>query len=534
MSEARTDLHDFLARKLSTLLILFLAAAGMIAIFYATRWGTGTSPDSVAYIGAARSLLQGDGLSVPFGESINAPMTHHAPLYPLLLALPGLFGADPVVNARWWEILLFGSNLLFAGAVLKTLFRDSLWIPVWGTFFILTANPMLEIHLMAWTEPVFILLGMAGLFILAEYLSRPRKLILAAASLLIGLAFLARYSGAALVIAGAVAIFLWGGKKWQAKLLDIAILGLISCLPIIFWMLRNLSVSGTATNRQFAFHPIGRGHLWQSLSTLSSWLLIPAGTHSLIKLIPWLALFAAGLFVFAASWRQGRYGPALPRLGETPREACFLGILVVYLIAYAVFTAASLSFFDANTPLNNRILSPIYLPVLILAMYTTREFSRRLSKSLPFQLGFIAVGLVLSSFYFLHDVSWIEQLHLQGTGYLDSTWRHSQVMAYLQTLPPGVPIFSNAPEPVYLLTGRPAYMLPRKFDTVTQQANPEYLHDLDRMEAQIEKENGVAAYIDAVQRWTLTGEDEIKASTSLVLLYSADDGAVFGTRAQAP
>ena len=154
--------------------------------------------------------------------------------------------------------------------------------------------------------------------------------------------------------------------------------------------------------------------------------------------------------------------------------------------------------------------------------------------NIPYQVGFIAAGLVLSGFFFLHDVSWIGQLHRQGIGYLDSTWRHSQVMAYLQTLPPGVPVFSNAPEPVYLLTGRPTYMLPRKFDTVTHQANPDYPHDLVQMETQIEKENGVAAYIDSVQRWTLAGEEEIKASPSLVLLYSADDGAVFGTRAQAP
>src|SRR4030042_2103472 len=83
--------------------ILGALFAGFSGVLVTTRWGIGASPDSVAYLGVAHNLMSGRGLSLPFGDLADTPLTRFPPLYPMLLAGLGQVAGDPVVAARWLQ-----------------------------------------------------------------------------------------------------------------------------------------------------------------------------------------------------------------------------------------------------------------------------------------------------------------------------------------------------------------------------------------------------------------------------------------------
>src|SRR4051794_22363658 len=76
-----------------------VSIAGMLALAYATQSGAGLSPDSRGYLSSARFILQGKGISNLDGNGTVVPLTHFAPLYPILLAGSGA-GGDPLDRAR--------------------------------------------------------------------------------------------------------------------------------------------------------------------------------------------------------------------------------------------------------------------------------------------------------------------------------------------------------------------------------------------------------------------------------------------------
>ena len=109
-------------RKFATAFIVILALIGLLTILYANSIAVGVGPDSAAYIASARSLLKGDGLSIPTGIDDPNPMTHFAPLYPSLLGLLGTTGLDLNVIAKGLNAFLFFSTLFLTGYVV---FRSS-------------------------------------------------------------------------------------------------------------------------------------------------------------------------------------------------------------------------------------------------------------------------------------------------------------------------------------------------------------------------------------------------------------------------
>jgi len=162
-------------QKSNVVIVSALAIIGVILLLLVTRFGIGTSPDSIIYLRAARNLVQGQQLE----------MTHHAPLYAVVLATIGTATIDPFDVARWLNALLFGANILLVGLMVAS-FAENLWLPAVASTVILISLPMLTIHAMAWTEPMFILLGFLGFFLLAAFLERSKLLLLVACAFLFG------------------------------------------------------------------------------------------------------------------------------------------------------------------------------------------------------------------------------------------------------------------------------------------------------------------------------------------------------------
>ncbi len=500
-------------------LILF-SLAGAIILLAATAQGIGLSPDSASYIGAARNLLHGHGLSVPFGNPQNRAMTHFAPLFPVALACLGKFGIDPLEAARWLNALLFGLNILLVGLMLRSYAPASFWTPILGSFLMLTSVIVLWVHSWAWSEPLFIFLGLSGLWLLARHLEHPKPPLLFGSSALIALAWLARYPGVALAAAGLVGILLLSRETTRVKFHDCAIFLGVSLVPISLWMLRNFSVAGSATNRRLAFHSIDTANFMLGLRSISAWML-PRGTSALfggVMLISLLlCLTIAGAVVWAEEERQAR------EFSGHVRSLPFL--LAIFVLTYGATIIFSMLFLDANITLDNRILAPVHICVIVILLCWGHRLIGGADRN---SIGtaacvacafFAAVYAGRAAYAFAHT-------RKHGLGYSSAAWQNSAMMREIRSLPPSLTIFTNAPAAVYSVAGRASLPVPAKADLYTLRVNENYGDELVEMRRQLATGAALLAYFNS-SSWHLPSEDELREQLRLQPVRTFPEGAFY-------
>ena len=96
------------------------ATIGFVGVILCTPNGIGIYSDSVVYVGVARNLLRGEGVTYFDDNGQMTTVTHYAPLYPFMLAGLGVAGVDPLEGARWLNALLFASNIMLASWIVFT------------------------------------------------------------------------------------------------------------------------------------------------------------------------------------------------------------------------------------------------------------------------------------------------------------------------------------------------------------------------------------------------------------------------------
>ena len=93
--------------------LLAISLLGVIIILVNTsKLGPGISHDSVAYIYAAKSLLNGDGYAY-FGYT--SPFIQWPPLFPTILAAANGIGMDVLTASRIINAIVFGWIIFFSG-----------------------------------------------------------------------------------------------------------------------------------------------------------------------------------------------------------------------------------------------------------------------------------------------------------------------------------------------------------------------------------------------------------------------------------
>jgi hypothetical protein len=496
-----------------TALALLLPLLGMIALGLMTRHGIGTSPDSVQYIRTARDLIAADG-----GQAGPRAGAQFAPLYSLLLAGAGAVGVDPMDGARWLNVIVFGLNIAIVGLIVQRTTRNTGWLWALGSVFVLGSMPVLSVHVAALSEPVFLLFGLVGLYWLGRYLENRRRGVLVAAAIAVSLAFLARYAGAAWVLAGGLAILAWGPRPLLRRAGDAALFGVLSSMPMLVWLVQNAAAGGSATGRELLFHPIGKAHLWQALYTTSGWILIPASAPNSVRLAVWLAA-AVALIAVVVSRSTAR--PPMPRP---------VAVLAVFIGCYLAFVVASISLFDANTPLDDRILLPVFAASVVVALYLVDAAWPRLEGRPVLRYGAAGAIAIFTAAHVANGVAVAAATYESGWGLSSRQWQASPTVARARALPIGVPVFSNAPEILYLHTGRLAQPIPKKVLLMTQQPNAAFAAQLAEMRHVLSRSCGVVVYFrNLAGQKAAPSERELAQRLSLRITAEARDGAVLGT-----
>jgi 4-amino-4-deoxy-L-arabinose transferase-like glycosyltransferase len=339
-----------------SLLLVPLGIVGAIFMGWLTPFGVGIYVDSLYYISSARNLIAGIGMGRVTGLGDFKPMTHYPPFYSIVSAFFHMLGLPELTTARWISILSFGLSIVLVGLIIYQR-SHSKFFSVFSAILILLSNPILRNFSWAMTEPLYIVLMLFSLLFFGLYLGNSLRHWLILAAIFTSLALFTRYVGFALVGALCIVLILNRQQTWHSRIRDLIIFLAITLLPTLAWLLRNWLVSETLTNRALNWHPISSENIAFLIKAVNSWGLLPQRlvvgreTIAFVGIVICLAL--VGLFWFLR---------VLPKPGKAPLQE-FTLLITAWLYVGLLFT--SLFFLDATTRLENRILLPLYVLILL-------------------------------------------------------------------------------------------------------------------------------------------------------------------------
>lgn len=500
--------------------LIVLALVGAACLLFVTRDGICTLSDSAYYVGAARTLLNNHAFGVPLPGGGYKPLTVWPPMYPALLAAIGAFGPDPLEAARWLHALLFGMNIFMVGLLTKRTVKGTGLFPLAASVLVLSSVHLLGIHWLALSEPLFIFLLLLSLYLLTRYVesSEVRWLICAAGA--VAGAWLTRYAGASLVATGIIAIVYLGRSAIRKRLFHAALFTVLSSLPAALWMARNHLVAGSATSKHLAWHPVSLSLLEEYLYQLMlmSW---PVGM--IVSAVAAIALAGFCLtLALGAKREKARLG--LPVLQRVP---------LLFIICYLGLVLVSISLLDANLAQDTwRLLLPVYVVGLVFVLGLAQQLLRSMEKQETLRrLAFVCAVAYVCAFAY-PGINWTlnarsnEPEDFVNTNYTSKFWTRSKVIQEIQSLPADTPVYTNGPDALYLLTGRPTYSLPFKFFAETQKANPKYEEEMQKMSAQL-RDGGVIVLLRTHEFSNLPTKKELKEALSLGLVSKGPVGAIY-------
>jgi 4-amino-4-deoxy-L-arabinose transferase-like glycosyltransferase len=489
------------------LFLCALCVLGLVAVWlmlYSTPFGIGIWLDSLHYVSAAESLMDGLGFGRVSGCGSFKPMTHYPPFYSLTLAAFSPLGLSPIRAARVVSALCYGLTVTLSGLAIYKIDKNRL-LALLGAGLMLISPIVLKTFSWALSEPLFIPLFLASFLVLSLYFEKPLPTYLLVAGGLLGMAFLTRYVGIAFIVSAEILLFLDHRINLKPKLRDMTLLGVLSIGPVILWLIRNFIWMRTVADRNLDWHP-PETEAWVSLSsTILGWFLPKTWTAGWE--ISWLIGFMIiGTFCLVAwvyiSWRQGKLSWKVPSL-----ELLFVASIIVYMVLLGI----SLTFFDPNTVLNDRILIPVYILLIILLISQAgRAIQSR--QRIPKALVLICLGLFLV--WQIHGgYLMIRDLRKDGQGYASSVWRSALIVKELKELRSSL-VYSNDITAVYFLAGTPACSIPSRGD---QKA-------LTVMRDKLEQENAVLAIFGRKVSGEFMPYEEI--ISGLLPIYEQSDGVI--------
>ena len=418
------------------------AAAAFAAVLWITRPpGPGLDPDTMSYLGAARSFAESGRFRIPAGgwESPDptSALSHFPPGFSFVLAGPVALGAAPIGAARVVEALAAAAT-----AALVT------WLAASGTgllggalagVFLFVTPALATDHARVLSEPLFLALSVLVLLLMVRSPDRPLGYGIVAA-----FASMVRYAGVAL--SGAAALWALARPGTLRRRLVGAALALAPTVLLQgAWTVRTHAES--ANLRSFGLKGGLGPTLAEGWQTLTTWLAPGVAPPLLVTAI-------ALLVVVLGAAALGR---------ALPRERPLLSAAGLVAVCYAGVVVFSRLFADEAIPLDDRLLSPLILFVSLgVAVAAASVWSA--SRTARRWAGACVMVAWLAASAWRTGVS-VADAREGGWGYASTGWRDSDLVRWLRTEGAGYALFSNNPADVWFATGRPSWNLPETADS---------------------------------------------------------------------
>jgi 4-amino-4-deoxy-L-arabinose transferase-like glycosyltransferase len=489
-----------------SILLIPLGILGALFVGWLTPFGVGIYVDSLYYVSSARNLVAGLGLGRLTGLGDFKPMTHYPPFYSSVLAFFHLLGLPELTTARWLSMLAFGLSIILAGLIVYQRTHSRIF-SIFIAFLFLLSNPLLRNLSWAMTEPLYIVLMLLSFLLLGVYLQKPLRHWLVLLSIITSLALLTRYVGFSLV--GAFFFFLLLNQQhpWRRRIQDLLLFLSITLIPTIFWLLRNWFVSDTLTNRLLNWHPISSENLSFLMKAINSWGLLPqrlvVGHETLAFTAIILSLTLIGVVWLVIS---------CPKPGKAPSQEFALLLSAWFYVGLLII---SLFFLDATTRLENRILLPLYVIILLLIVIGSALLWQR--KTILSRIAVVLVCLWLAYFSFTRVDGAILDLRSDGQGYAQLQWQNSPTANFIRQQERSV-IFTNDVTAIYFIAGKDSVGIPNSRATEA---------DFARMRNDLSTPNSYLVIFGK-----LTGEFPPldRLTQHLNVVESFDDGTIYQNR----
>ena len=354
-----------------TLLIACIAGLGTAHILVRTAtYGAVVTTDSIVFLSTVLNFLAGEGWrDFTGGLTVRWP-----PLFPLLLAVGGWVGIEPLEAGRWINAMAFGLTILVAGCWLRSHLRSQ-WLALVATAILAASRPLSEIASHLLTDSLFVLFTLLALMQLAAFLQRGERTSLWWAAVFTALAVLTRYPGVVLIGAGILMLLVRRTPPLAARLKDTVVFGAISSIPLAGVLTRNWVLSDTLTGGRSGSGQSLFDSLSQVVDVFREWV-IP---RDAVEWFAYLLRRATGLST--SDW----FGSLL--WATTGLVVVAMVVVVVLsgrgkspsfglgpVLPFGVFAALYLVFMVAVVPLvipvdlPTRYLLPVYVPLLLAAV----------------------------------------------------------------------------------------------------------------------------------------------------------------------
>ncbi|MGH7656078.1 MAG: hypothetical protein ACREN6_15600, partial [Gemmatimonadaceae bacterium] len=381
---------------------------------------------------------------------------------------------------------------------------------------IAAATPaLLMVHASVLSEPLF--LALLALF--TWQLARERHTHDTKRTLLLGAlaaaATLVRYAGASLVVA-VVAEAWWtvDGSwitTWRLRARRAFIAAELPVVALAVWTFTRPHSEDAEKIRDVGIYSAGLGAtLRGGVQTASRWL-APGVQSDAARAIAAAVVFAAlcALVVRTVrSWRRGLLPVTELRLHRA---------VAIVLASYAAVVAASRLLADPGIPLDDRMLSPVFLLVALwlgvsLAAFWRECFSARR------ELILLTAGITASWVWGSAQVGaeWARDFSSDGGDLAAHEWAASPLVAWAAAAPPGTPLYSNWPAAIWFHTARPTHEIPADLDSSTAL----------EFRAKIEREHGAMLAFTA-RAGDYAAPDSLAAMAGLVAVERWPGGTIW-------
>jgi hypothetical protein len=420
-------------------------AAGLAVVetLLAMAHGPGLTYDSTTYLSTGLNFAHGHGLTPFFGGRL----TVFPPGLPLVVALGERLGLETAWTMRLFNAALFAITVVLASLLLRRHVRSQVLI-IGTTFFIALSVPMISVVQMAVTEVPFIPICLAFILVfeLAAESERVPWSLLASAAVLTCVAFGFRYAGMALIPIGALATLLGlRHLSWRARAVSAAFYGsAASVLPALL-VLRNRQADGTWLGPRPPSSDSLRATITRVAVTAREWI-VPDPAPVALQRSVGVAVVVIALVLAVRWFRDRRRGSQPPR--DQPGGSVL--ILVVFTIGYASYIVIA-QVTTAISPLDNRLLSPLYVPMVVLAVIALERCSNVLRPRVGTRALRVtgAVVLVLFTWQVITSARELRSATEDGAEYASSMWRDSTLVAAVGRLPAAAVVYSNQPPAIW-------------------------------------------------------------------------------------
>ena len=483
---------------------LIAGLIGAYVIFLYTKYsGVGLSPDSIMYASTATNI-QAHGSLITFNKT---PLVFFPVFYPFFLGVVQFISgsspiqAGPVINA-----CLFATVIFTSGWIISKFKTDAIvykWLILAG---IILSPGLLEIYSYLWSETLFILEILLFILAYSWYLRTHTLKSLLLVAIIAAISCITRYAGVTIIGTGGLMLLLDNQLEIRKKTGHILFFGAISLSLLISNLILNSLSTGLSTGtREPSITPlVDNMHYFGTV--LCDWASLSKATYPYAALLTAVILLGLiALFLFKAF--KGR----LNRIEN---------VVIAFAVVYGLFMVISATI-SRYERINSRLMSPMIICLLIGGTSWVPDVINFVKSKLKYVLSVIAVLLMLAFEYSTYRTDWQrydDESDYGVPGYSDDDWNKSEFVVYLrqhkELFKPGIPIYTDANEAVYLFTGMSSELLPHQFF----KADVKKFYQIKRF---------YVIWFDNLYNTELIGIKEIMKQKKLVKIGSAGQGEIY-------